>query len=518
MKTRPDQQRVSKSTKRSVYDEDTFRHFLALDKNRTERSGRPFLLLLVDVGKLSGSRDGFEAFFEALRRSLRETDYVGWYQASQVAGARSGSVWRSRLRDRVYDGSQAGCGRCRSAVSGNREVVELSGPSTGTESADWSHPVALTFGSFQRRPISAQERLEDRVRPTIVIGPSLFESALSRERQRADRFNHSLVLVESRLVNGVAPEPECWERIVSSVCAATRSADVVGWIEFRSALGVIFTESRVVDGKLAGGIEQRVQRELRRRVDKTIAENFLFQVRVYPDPDQDRVSVPSLCPLLPLLDDIRSRDTQGRVYEIVRRGIDIVGSVALLAALSPLLLTIAAAIKLRSPGPVLFRQTRIGYRGRPFTMFKFRTMRTDADHGIHQAFVSDFINDSVADGNGERAKTFKIVEDPRVTRLGRLLRKTSLDELPQLWNVLWGEMSLVGPRPPIPYEVEQYRSWHRRRVLEAKPGLTGLWQVTGRSETTFDEMVTGRGASGLDKSRAGGRPAGRADVTRSGVR
>jgi lipopolysaccharide/colanic/teichoic acid biosynthesis glycosyltransferase len=147
-------------------------------------------------------------------------------------------------------------------------------------------------------------------------------------------------------------------------------------------------------------------------------------------------------------------------------------------------------IKLKSPGPVFFRQVRVGEFGKPFTMFKFRTMHVNNDAAIHQAFVSQFINASVpAGGDAAADAPFKIVNDPRVTSIGRFLRSTSLDELPQFWNVLRGDMSLVGPRPALHYEVEQYKSWHYRRVLEAKPGITGLWQVSGRSRTTFDDMV-----------------------------
>jgi lipopolysaccharide/colanic/teichoic acid biosynthesis glycosyltransferase len=120
-------------------------------------------------------------------------------------------------------------------------------------------------------------------------------------------------------------------------------------------------------------------------------------------------------------------------------------------------------------------------------MLKFRTMDVGAGHGIHKDYVTQFITAGAAAAG--RSQVFKLTDDPRVTSVGRVLRKTSLDELPQLWNVLRGEMSFVGPRPPLAYEVEQYKAWHRRRVLEAKPGITGLWQVKGRSRTTFDEMV-----------------------------
>jgi len=158
--------------------------------------------------------------------------------------------------------------------------------------------------------------------------------------------------------------------------------------------------------------------------------------------------------------------------------------------LSPVFLLIAALVKLKSPGPVFFKQARVGEFGKPFMMLKFRSMRVNADNAIHKAFVSELIKGAAPDGAAATKNApFKIENDPRVTPIGRLLRKTSLDELPQLWNVLRGEMSLVGPRPPLTYEVEQYKPWHYRRVLEAKPGITGLWQVSGRSRTTFDDMV-----------------------------
>jgi lipopolysaccharide/colanic/teichoic acid biosynthesis glycosyltransferase len=152
-------------------------------------------------------------------------------------------------------------------------------------------------------------------------------------------------------------------------------------------------------------------------------------------------------------------------------------------------LVVAALVRLTSAGPVLYRQQRIGQMMRPFEMLKFRTMAFNAAHGLHQDFVTTFI----AGGDGEKTadpnRVFKIVKDPRITSIGHFLRRTSIDELPQLWNVLRGDMSLVGPRPPLAYEVAHYKAWHLRRIAGAKPGVTGLWQVKGRSRTTFDEMV-----------------------------
>ena len=139
----------------------------------------------------------------------------------------------------------------------------------------------------------------------------------------------------------------------------------------------------------------------------------------------------------------------------------------------------ALLVRLSSPGPIFFRQTRVGLGGKNFSVYKFRTMRIDADQ----------MKAKLAHLNERDGVLFKIKDDPRITRCGRILRKYSLDELAQLWNVFKGDMSLVGPRPPVPYEYERYQMWHRRRVLEMKPGITGLWQVEGRSRTTFEEMV-----------------------------
>ena len=159
--------------------------------------------------------------------------------------------------------------------------------------------------------------------------------------------------------------------------------------------------------------------------------------------------------------------------------------------LLPVFAIIAAVIKLTSDGPVLFKQERMGQFGKRFKFLKFRSMYLNNAPTIHQEYVRDFIAGSktAKKADSQAAPVYKIVNDPRVTPVGRFLRKTSLDELPQLWNVLIGEMSLVGPRPPVPYEYAVYEHWHRRRVLEMQPGITGLWQISGRSRTTFDEMV-----------------------------
>ncbi|MCA1726424.1 MAG: exopolysaccharide biosynthesis polyprenyl glycosylphosphotransferase, partial [Actinobacteria bacterium] len=173
----------------------------------------------------------------------------------------------------------------------------------------------------------------------------------------------------------------------------------------------------------------------------------------------------------------------------VKRAIDLsVATVAVLLA-SPVLLLAALAVRLSSRGPVLLHQERVGMDGRPFGMLKFRSMIVDADSALHEAFVSDHIRRlTEAELEIPPGQLFKLDADPRITPAGRVLRRFSLDELPQLFNVLRGEMSLVGPRPALPFEVGLYQEWHRRR-LEVRPGMTGLWQVGGRGKLTFDDMV-----------------------------
>jgi lipopolysaccharide/colanic/teichoic acid biosynthesis glycosyltransferase len=173
-----------------------------------------------------------------------------------------------------------------------------------------------------------------------------------------------------------------------------------------------------------------------------------------------------------------------------KRALDILGALVALALLSPVMLVVALLIRLTSAGPAIFRQTRIGQGGVPFVMFKFRSMRTDMDDRAHREFVASLIDGKVsAAGSTGSTGAFKMRADPRVTAIGRFIRKTSIDELPQFYNVLRGEMSLVGPRPPVQYEADKYKAWHRRRVFEMKPGLTGIWQVEGRSRVSFDDMV-----------------------------
>jgi lipopolysaccharide/colanic/teichoic acid biosynthesis glycosyltransferase len=200
-------------------------------------------------------------------------------------------------------------------------------------------------------------------------------------------------------------------------------------------------------------------------------------VRVYPEDGQEKVFYP----------DMSQRNDVGNWDNSLKRCVDVIGSLAAIVLFSPLFVVIAILVKCTSRGPMLFCAKRVGRYGKEFCFYKFRTMVVDNDPDIHRQFVKRLIAgepDVAVDGG-----LYKLKKDPRVTPIGRFLRRTSLDELPQFFNVLLNDMSLVGPRPPLPYEYCNYRDWHKRRVLEQKPGITGLWQVRGRSRTTFDEMV-----------------------------
>jgi lipopolysaccharide/colanic/teichoic acid biosynthesis glycosyltransferase len=175
-------------------------------------------------------------------------------------------------------------------------------------------------------------------------------------------------------------------------------------------------------------------------------------------------------------------------YRAAKRTLDVIAASAGLILMSPLMVVIAAAIRAKSPGSVLFRQERVGLGGRPFLLYKFRTMHAAADQETHRRLVQGLIRGNASDDDAAAATWVPLEGDPRVTGLGRFLRRSHLDELPQLINVLRGEMSVVGPRPPIPYEVELYEPWHLRR-LAVVPGLTGLWQVRGWGKLPFDEGV-----------------------------
>ena len=317
-----------------------------------------------------------------------------------------------------------------------------------------------------------------------------FVDALARERNRTGRSHKplALMLVDMDGIHDLHTKKDIAHKTSHILTSLTRGTDIKGWYRQDAILGVIFTETNGVEPLV---LRKKIEEGLCGALPSWDRELITITYHTFPGSGEKKEEVAgadlTLYPDLPK--DKRSR----RVSFAVKRAMDIAGSIVGLALFSPLFVAIPIAIKLTSKGPVFFRQERIGQYGRPFPFLKFRSMQVNNDASAHKDYLAKFIKgkaDAVAaEGNKEGAKVYKLTRDPRITRVGNILRKTSMDELPQFINVLRGEMSLVGPRPPIPYEVKQYDIWHQRRIMEIKPGITGLWQVMGRSATTFDEMV-----------------------------
>jgi lipopolysaccharide/colanic/teichoic acid biosynthesis glycosyltransferase len=326
----------------------------------------------------------------------------------------------------------------------------------------------------------------------VILNEESFKRMIAIERKRTERSREPflLMLVEAGRAHGTEKSSKALDKIVSAMLSSTRETDVVGWYKGKTTVGVMFTGLTVKDkSAVLSTILNRVSAALRDELPSDQFSQISLSFHFFPDEwDHENSGRPSNPVLYP---DLLSATSSQHSLLVIKRAMDIFGSALLVILCAPLLLIIALAVKLSSRGPVLFRQDRVGQHGRRFTFLKFRSMRADNDPSVHKEYVTKLIA-----GEAERMPSrdagegvYKLAQDSRVTRLGRFLRMTSLDELPQLLNVLRGDMSLVGPRPPIPYELAAYQTWHRRRLLEVKPGITGLWQVTGRSRVKFDDMV-----------------------------
>ena len=321
---------------------------------------------------------------------------------------------------------------------------------------------------------------------TLMAEP-WFTRVLSLERKRSERSREPFVLFLLHLTNARdlnGERDQIVHQVLTAMSTFMRETDVVGWYKEEQSLGVIFTElGKAVDIQAAvNSIRQKIHFALNVHLPVDRVQRVDVSSHVFPENNGDKKPATGVDESLYPEEKGSSQWLQGAG----KRMLDLLGSAVALVLLAPVFLIIAAAIKITSKGPVFFKQIRIGQFGKQFTFFKFRSMYLANDAKIHEQYVKDLIAGRAPIGT---EGVYKIQNDPRITPVGRFLRKTSLDELPQFWNVLRGEMSLVGPRPPIPYEVEVYDLWHWRRVVQAKPGITGLWQVKGRSRTTFDEMV-----------------------------
>jgi lipopolysaccharide/colanic/teichoic acid biosynthesis glycosyltransferase len=325
-----------------------------------------------------------------------------------------------------------------------------------------------------------------------ALDETTFQRMIAIERKRTERSKAPFVLMLLEAVSdrGQKSNSATLRHIATALLASSRDTDLVGWYKDDAIVGTLFTglivnDKRVVLDTFLAKVSATLQEELTTDEFNQVRISF----HLFPDDwDHEKPGRPTNAALYP---DLVSDDKGRRTVLIVKRMVDIAGSATLVVLFAPLFLAIALAIKLTSRGPVFYRQQRVGRYGQTFTFLKFRSMFVNNDSNVHKEFVTRLIASKPGeakhcDGGGD---VYKLTNDKRITRVGAFLRRTSLDELPQFLNVLKGEMSLVGPRPPIPYELAAYQTWHRQRLLAVKPGITGLWQVMGRSTVRFDEMV-----------------------------
>lgn len=347
-----------------------------------------------------------------------------------------------------------------------------------------------------------------------------FRSILERECARADRSGPHFSLIDFNLEysknNGTSAG-----HLIKLLTERMRSSDALGWIRKQHIGLMLYNTDASAACRWANNIRQAISPQL---------YPLDFSVFVYPAEDRD--SDPSNVikrnhrikdTVAPAINQsksppkfvnmaVRNSDmpnSQGsliisnkdlntvqnfkalffRGMPLWKRSMDILGALLGLILLSPVFLLVSALIKIMSPGPVFLKQERVGYGGKQFNFWKFRTMKVNADSSVHQQYFAELINGS-KNGEGESDKPMAKLDDdnPQIIPFGRILRKSCLDELPQLINVLRGDMSLVGPRPPIPYEVQEYVRWHKGR-FDTVPGMTGLWQVSGKNRLSFKEMV-----------------------------
>jgi exopolysaccharide biosynthesis polyprenyl glycosylphosphotransferase len=339
----------------------------------------------------------------------------------------------------------------------------------------YGDPLALPLAP--RRPRTDLTKVADQ---TCSIDQPCILGQLRHEIQRAHRSGSALSVLVVDQFQTNRTGTEAIRGLLKSIQLKTRETDVAGYIS-QHKLAVLLPYS---NGEGVNKIKERIMAGY-------TAPQITITTSTYPDQLFDSLTEigcvsPDALRLI-VEDSIQNSWLKLRI----KRGVDVVGSILALLILSPLMLLAAVLVKYSSPGPAIFRQTRLGHKGIPFTFYKFRSMRRDVNDQIHRDYISNFINGNpAATNNGDKENPlYKIKSDPRVTRVGEFIRKTSIDELPQLYNVLKGDMSLVGPRPPLAYEAEKYHPWQLRRILDMKPGITGLWQVEGRSRVGFDEAV-----------------------------
>ncbi|MGR9107448.1 MAG: exopolysaccharide biosynthesis polyprenyl glycosylphosphotransferase [Gammaproteobacteria bacterium] len=307
-----------------------------------------------------------------------------------------------------------------------------------------------------------------------------FFNQLRSEMLRAQRSGSPLSVLILAIEDEPEDKPDRLDNVFDFVRRNTRDTDFIGLID-NNTIGVILPYTN-----------QTGCHQIAKKLD-CHGKDLSFSVETFTYPDKIFESLAE-CGCIEQNAFILQREDSLASLWIrmqLKRIIDVVGSITLLVIFLPIMLITALAIRLTSSGPIIFTQSRLGRHGIPFNFYKFRSMFVNNDDGIHRAYVQEFIkgnNEKVNNGQADKP-LYKLKSDPRITKVGKFIRKTSIDELPQLFNVLKGDMSLVGPRPPLAYEAEKYQTWHLRRILDMKPGITGLWQVEGRGKAEWDDSV-----------------------------
>ncbi len=306
-----------------------------------------------------------------------------------------------------------------------------------------------------------------------------FQNAIIRERCLSDRNNHGFSLVRFNIISHNDIDCFSLEQLIEILSNRKRDVDIIGRQSNKNEMSVLLPDT---DNDGARNFTRRIVKEF-----ENVASCIDYKISTYPRDNWNELH--SNAPIsknsyTTITDDAYSTVITENGIPVWKRTLDIFGAITGIILLLPLFALVALLIKIVSPGPALFKQKRVGRFGKTFDFYKFRTMSLHNDDSIHESYLKELIH---TDDNNDKPM-MKIKNDSRIIPFGNFLRKSCIDELPQLLNVLFGKMSLVGPRPCIPYEAEEYLRWHARR-FDVIPGMTGLWQVSGKNKTTFKEMI-----------------------------
>jgi lipopolysaccharide/colanic/teichoic acid biosynthesis glycosyltransferase len=430
-----------------------FHRLIDMECDRADRYQSRFSLALFDMGTNDENSVLIRRMVRTLHSRFRSTDELGWYSRHQI-----GIIMPFTPAEGAWKLAEYVCGVV-AAVTFPPTFAIFSYPSECWPRNPLWRSVARLFGF---------SRLKEAMQSVRIPRAAEFHALIARERSRSDRNGNifSLVVYDISAIYRAGVPPRL---LVKTLAVRLRDTDEIGMLSRRHICAIL----PYTDAVAATQISESLCREICLPVKES------FTVYTYPDKWFAGNS-----PLVGLTE--TAPDKAAFLYRplpIWKRLLDVTGSLAAILLTLPLMLFTAALIKLVSPGPLLFRQVRVGLMGCTFTLFKFRTMKVNADSCVHNQYVRKLIVE-----DSESKPMVKLECNPDIIPMGWWIRTLCLDELPQLFNVLRGDMSLVGPRPCVPYEAVEYRRWHMRR-FDSVPGMTGLWQVSGKNRTTFKEMI-----------------------------